>query len=65
LPRQLFFFGILGAAIIQGRKLFKGGNYSREETINFFLLIIHNLNFCCMVIMLKWKKSILVSGKLD
>ena len=27
LPRQLFFFGILGAAIIQGRKLFKGGNY--------------------------------------
>ena len=27
LPRQLFFFGSWSAAIIQGRKLFKGGNY--------------------------------------
>ena len=33
------------------------GNYSREETINFFLLVIHNLNFCCMLIILKWKKK--------
>ena len=35
----LFFFGILGAEIIQGRKLFTGGNY---------ILII--LNFYCIFI---------------
>ena len=27
LPRQLFFFGTCSAASIQGRKLYKGGNY--------------------------------------
>ena len=34
--QQLFKPHIVAAEIIQGRKLFKGGNYLREETINLF-----------------------------
>ena len=50
------------------RQLFKGGNYLREETINLFLLIIHNLNFLMHtnnVEMEKINRYCLVSGKLD
>ena len=50
MSRQLFFFGTLGATTIQGRQLFKGGNYWFFAFIKhtWFELLSHLINIYCL-----------------